>query len=111
MQIEEAFRDLKSERFGLGFDASRAKRVERIEALLLIAPLALYIAWIIGLCVHAAGHHRRYQANTDRTHPVLSTVYLGRRAWRNPFQQFEPQHYQHAVDSLAACVETHSRGF
>ncbi len=44
MKIEEAFRGLKSVRFGLGFAASGAKRIERIEVLLLIALLALYAA-------------------------------------------------------------------
>jgi hypothetical protein len=29
MQIEESFRDLKSERFGLGYDASRSTRTVR----------------------------------------------------------------------------------
>jgi hypothetical protein len=55
------FRDLKRERFGLGFEALCAKRVERIEVLLFVALLALYIAWIIGRCVEAVGLHRRYQ--------------------------------------------------
>ena len=36
MQIEEAFRDLKSERFGLGFEVSRSTDTHRIAVLLLI---------------------------------------------------------------------------
>lgn len=79
MQIEESFRDLKSERFGLGYDASRSTRIERVELLLLIALLTLTVAWIIGLSVQAAGMARRYQANTLTQRAVLSSGYLGRR--------------------------------
>jgi hypothetical protein len=39
--IEEAFRDLKSSRFGLSFEQSRTGDLERLQLLLLIATLAL----------------------------------------------------------------------
>lgn len=80
MQIEESFRDLKSERFGLGFEASRSKNTQRIAMLLLIALLALLVAWVIGTCLENTNQHRRYQANTERRRRVLSIIYLGRRA-------------------------------
>ena len=80
MQIEEAFRDLKSERFGLGFKASRSTNTQRIAILLLIALLALLVAWIIGTYFEMTGQQRRYQANTERRRRVLSVIYLGRRA-------------------------------
>ena len=37
MQIEEAFRDLKSDKFGFGITVSRSKNVKRLNTLLLIA--------------------------------------------------------------------------
>ena len=80
MQIEEAFRDLKSERFGLGFEASRSKDIQRIAVLLLIALSALFVAWTLGTCVERTNQHRRFQANTERRRRVLSVIYLGRRA-------------------------------
>lgn len=80
MQIEESFRDLKSERFGLGFQASRSKNTQRIAMLLLIALLALLVAWIIGTCLENTNQQRRYQANTERRRRVLSVIYRGRRA-------------------------------
>ena len=80
MQIEESFRDLKSGRFGLGFDASRSNNTQRIAMLLLIALLALLVAWIIGTCLENNNQQRRYQANTERRRRVLSVIYLGRRA-------------------------------
>ncbi len=80
MQIEESFRDLKSERFGLGFEVSRSRITQRIAVLLLIALLALLVAWIVGTCVENNNQQRRYQANTERRRRVLSVIYLGRRA-------------------------------
>ena len=80
MQIEEAFRDLKSERFGLGFQASLSTDTQRIAILLLIALLALLVAWIIGTSLEITDQQRRYQANTERRRRVLSVIYLGRRA-------------------------------
>lgn len=38
MQVEEAFRDLKSSRFGLGLELHRAYQLKRLQMLLLIAP-------------------------------------------------------------------------
>ena len=48
MQIEEAFRDLKSHRFGLSLEYSGTRQQERLEVLLLIATLALLVLWLIG---------------------------------------------------------------
>ena len=111
MQIEESFRDLKSVRFGLGFEASRAKVMHRIELLLLIALVALYAAWLIGLCVQGADHHRRYQANTVRKRRVLSFVYLGRRAWRDTQLRMTIIEYRNAIDSIRDSIENHAVGF
>ena len=111
MQIEEAFRDLKSERFGLGFEASRATQVQRIELLLLIAMLAMIVAWLIGLCVQAAGLQQRYQANTTRKRRVLSIVYIGRRAWRDTSQRYTKTQLKQSLESITLFVEDNSKGF
>ena len=111
MQIEESFRDLKSERFGLGFDASRATSIERIEILLLIALLAFYVAWLIGACVEAAGLNRRYQANTLRNRRVLSRVYLGRRALRHETEPYPANQLTAAIVLLNTLAQNHADGF
>ena len=73
-------RDLKGERFGLGFQASLLTDTQRIAILLLIALLALLVAWIIDTSLEITDQQRRYQANTERRRRVLSVIYLGRRA-------------------------------
>ena len=83
MQIAETIRDLKCHRFGFALRYAQTKRPERIEALLLVAALASFVLWLLGLAVadrQWAGH---FQANTERRRPVLSTVFLGQELWRN----------------------------
>ena len=48
MQIEESFRDLKSERFGLGFSANRSTQKNRLGVLLLVGCLAAFVLRLIG---------------------------------------------------------------
>jgi len=56
---------------------------ERLEALLLVAALASFILWLLGLAAAHRQWARHFQANTERRQPVLSTVFLGQELWRN----------------------------
>lgn len=76
MQIEEAFRDLKCARYGLGFALNLSRSRERLAALLLIALLAFFVLWLIGQQALARGLQFHYQSNTRRTRPVLSLFNL-----------------------------------
>ena len=82
MQIEEGFRDTKSERFGLGLNLAMSRSKERFALLLVIAALASFVAWLFGKIAHGRGLHLRYQANTVTDRLVLSFVYLGMRIAR-----------------------------
>ena len=77
MQIEESFRDLKSTRFGLSLELHLTYQVERLQILLLIAALALMVAWLMGKATELTKQHWQYQANTVRTRKVLSTIFIG----------------------------------
>lgn len=46
MQIEQSFRDLKSHRYGVGFEDSLTRTQERLAILLLILALASFVAWM-----------------------------------------------------------------
>lgn len=48
MQIELSFRDLKSHRYGQGFEDSLTRIGKRIEILLLIQALAAFVCWLAG---------------------------------------------------------------
>jgi hypothetical protein len=46
MQIEQSFRDLKSHRYGVGFEDSLTRTSTRLATLLLILALASFVAWM-----------------------------------------------------------------
>ena len=83
MQSEETIRDLKSHRFGFALRYARTKRPERLEALLLVAALASFILWLLGLAACNRQWARHSEANTERRRTVLSIVFLGQELWRN----------------------------
>jgi len=70
MQIEEAFRDLKSHRYGVGFEDSSTRRPERLSVLMMLHSLACFAAWLLGLVIatmqladplaRQRSHHGRY---------------------------------------------------
>lgn len=79
MQIEEAFRDLKSRRFGIGLELHRTRQAARLAVLLLIGALALLCLWLLGSIAKLRGLQRHYQANTVHRKVVLSVIFLGLR--------------------------------
>ena len=79
MQIEETFRDVKSARFGLGFELNGTYKTKRLQILLLIVMLALFVLWLLGLVAKMTNQHWQYQANTVKNKNVLSVNYLGLR--------------------------------
>lgn len=107
MQIEEAFRDLKSTRFGLGLEWHQAYQRKRLQVLLLIATLALLVAWLMGKAIELTGQHRHYQANTVRNRTVLSTLFLGLCAIADPRVRLRPPDLDQALCALQAAVAEH----
>lgn len=79
MQIELSFRDLKSHRYGQGFEDSLTRSGPRIEILLLINALAAFASWLVGMACEAAGlAHWLSPARSKRK--LYSTLRIGREA-------------------------------
>jgi hypothetical protein len=78
MQIEEAFRDLKSRRYGWSLQDMRCKDARRVDMLLLIGALAAISMHTIGLAAARRNLERNFQANTERKRNVFSTMFLAR---------------------------------
>ena len=79
MQIEEGFRDLKSPRHGLAIRENLGRRPERVAILLLIAALAMFVTWLVGLHAYASGQYRAFMANTETRRKTLSVFLVGKR--------------------------------
>ncbi|ENF6423867.1 IS4 family transposase [Salmonella enterica] len=82
MQIEQNFRDEKSERFGFGLRASYSRSAGRVLALRLLATLSTIVLWLVGYHAENKGLHLRYQANSVRIWRVITYLTLAENALR-----------------------------
>jgi Transposase DDE domain len=100
MQIEESFRDLKSERFGLGFSANRTTQKDRLGVLLLVGCLAAFVLRLIGEVGKAKQLDFRFQSNTRRSRPVLSVITLALQLVQHGMAAFPPRELGAALERL-----------
>ena len=77
MQIEEAFRDLKNTRNGLGLRHCRSYSMKRLSVALLIANLSMLSLWVFGLAARQRKLHYSFQSNTEKKKNVLSNIIIG----------------------------------
>jgi hypothetical protein len=101
MQIEESFRDLKT---GLGMNAGDTRIIKRLNVLLIIACLAQYLLFLLGLTAKEAGVHRRYQANSVKRKNVLSNQFIGLRAYKDKHLKLLKQHWVAAQTTLQTLI-------
>ncbi len=104
MQIEETFRDLKNHRWGFGLRYARTASPMRLEVLLLLGVLATFVLWLLGLAATAHRWMRHFQANTERRHTVLSTVFLGREMLRSHRLKLDYRELSGALERLENMV-------
>jgi hypothetical protein len=96
MQIEESFRDMKSQHFGEGLECSRSDGVGRFTVLVLIASLSAFVMWLIGTAAEQQGIHKHlHPANGKRR--VYSRLFLARL-----LLVLEP--YRNLLDRLCAAI-------
>lgn len=79
MQIELSFRDLKSHRYGQGFEDSLTRSGPRIEILLLVNALAAFASWLAGMVCEATGI-AQWLSPIHSTRKLYSTLRIGREA-------------------------------
>lgn len=105
MQIEESFRDTKSQRYGFGLSFSLTKSCERMSILLLIGAIAHFICWVTGLCVKERGQAKHYQAHSSKFTSALSVVYLGCEVLRKPFEMLKSE-FKKAIEIMIGLSNT-----
>lgn len=79
MQIELAFRDLKSHRYGQGMEDSLTRHGARLQMLLLVSTLASFVSWLAGLGCEATGV-AQWLSPIRSTRKLYSTLRVGREA-------------------------------
>ena len=102
MQIEQAFRDTKNARFGLGLANSASRTPERLAVLALIASLAEFVLRLIGQS--AINHHLQYdlQLTNRRTRPEISVIRVGRLLVESALSVFSAVEYRRTMQAWAA---------
>lgn len=79
MQIEASFRDLKSHRYGHGFEDSLTRKQHRLSILLLVNAMASFAQWLVGLGCEATGIDQ-WLYPAKRRRKLYSTLRVGREA-------------------------------
>ena len=77
MQIEESFRDMKSQHFGEGLECSRSNGVGRFTVLVLIASLAAFLLWLLGTVAERCDLHLRLHPGNGKRR-AYSRLFLAR---------------------------------
>ena len=109
MQIEESFRDTKSERYGQSLNFTGSRCIKRLEILLLIAMLSQVAYLLIGKAAYIKGYYKHFQANTIRNRRVLSYFYLGVEIARHTRFNFSFKDICLALSGLKAQAEASFR--
>lgn len=111
MQIEEAFRDMKSIRYGIGFELNLTRSTERLQILILIAMLASLVLWILGMAAIISEKHFHYQANSIKDRRVLSVIYLGLRVAADRRFKFRKCQLHQLIHILHQTIKFHGNGW
>jgi hypothetical protein len=111
MQIEESFRDVKSMRFGIGFELQLSRSAQRLQVLLLIAMIAQFVLWLLGTAARNSQQHLQYQANTVKDHHVLSVIYLGLLVANDRRFKFSLEELSTVATILLSTVRKHGEGW
>lgn len=102
MQIEQNFRDDKSPRFGFAWRESRTRDIAKIRVLCLIATIAALVQWLIGFAAEQQKMQYEFQANTVKTHRVLSFLFLGKQVIMHTLERLNIQSLFDAIEIFQA---------
>jgi hypothetical protein len=100
MQIEEGFRDMKSHRYGQGFEYNKTTDTKRLAVLILLTTITHWVLMAIGLATKNAKRHRQYQANSLKTDNVLSLHFIGLRVIADRYSKLTVRQFLTAVKQL-----------
>lgn len=106
MQIEEFFRDLKNTKNGFGLRHCRSAGVKRLNMILLIGALAIWMLWLLGFMVKEQKKHFEFQANTIRHRNVLSCFTIGWQFIQKKSHDDSHFYLTNTINGIALCLQT-----
>ena len=102
MQIEQAFRDTKNARFGLGLSYSASRSPARLGVLVLIASLAEFVLRLIGQCAINEALQYDLQLTNRRSRLEISVIRVGRLLMHSAQDAFSAEQYRRTLRAWAA---------
>ena len=78
MQIEEGFRDCKAVKYGLGLSSNRRVNQNRRSILCLLAALAIFVLWCVGMAGRATDAAKQLRVNSSSKREPYSAIFLAR---------------------------------
>ena len=101
MQIEQAFRDTKNPRFGLGLSYSGSRSTTRWAALALVASVAEFVIRLSGQCAINAKMQYDLQLTNRRKRAEISVIRVGMLLIRDAFRGFNAQAFRQTIKQWA----------
>ena len=102
MQIEQAFRDTKNPRLGLGLSYSGSRSTARWAALALVASLAEFVIRLTGQCAANAKMQHDLQLTNRRKRAESSVIRVGMLLLRDAFRGFNAQAFRQTIKQWAS---------
>lgn len=100
MQIEEGFRDTKSNHFGLGVCAMGRIGMARRAILLLITALTIFLLWIVGAIIATGELARRERVNSSSKSASYSAIFMARLLMKRYRLKISKKQYEKAMAQI-----------
>ena len=100
MKIEHEFRDMKDSKWGIGLSETKTRDTQRLAILLLIGALTIFLLYLIGLIAEQNKWQHDYQANTVKSHRVLSLIFLGLQLIKHESEKINLNHLYNKMKEL-----------
>ena len=106
MQIEEGFRDSKSYRYGLGVAHANRIGQQRRANLLLIAALAAFLLWCIGVAGKNQPIAKQVRVNSSSKREPYSLIFLARLLLRQPAFRLLPNQIWQSLTTINPYIKS-----
>ncbi|MBL4761657.1 MAG: hypothetical protein JKY93_03045 [Gammaproteobacteria bacterium] len=106
MQIEEGFRDCKAVSYGLGLSQNRRINLNRRSILCLLAALAIFVLWCIGIAGKATTKAKQVRVNSSSKREPYSVIFLARLLIAEQHFRLPKQAIENVMSSIKPYTES-----
>ena len=104
--IEETFRDVKDQRFGMGLRATSIRKPERRDRLLFVAALAHSLLSLLGAAGERIGLDRTLKVNTSKTRQL--SLYRQGLFWYQALPNMREERFAALMAAYSAIIREHA---